>query len=509
MAKIDSAGLQGLIVKASEENARLTIFASRSGEWEEARSHFIKECFGSEPKIVRICPLEAVEQQQIFEGKFPNVDFGDFCQEIERFELSPLLGNPQFLLIFAEAYVQAGGHFSTKRQIFADAVRGLTVETNRAVAKGDRLSDQKIIEISEEIFAKLLLSGSVGVSLSDGSEEVGFPSLQSLMPTEFAEVSQVLDTRLFKPSDHPDLHEPVHRIIAEYCAASYLARRMGDVSDALSVSRCSSIIAPNSVLRDELRGLAGWIAALGSRTVQETMVKLDPYAVLSNGDPSLLDPSTKVLLLDRLFAAAEVDPYFRRSDQWRSFSVAGFFADDIVAAIREKLASSGDDTHLRGLLLELLVGSDVVAEITEELRETMLDGGNSDNTRTLAFKCLAAENSYDFGPDFDSLVVEGGESSLALASRIAIQIGVEGLGRTRVLGFLRSCETLFAPRGDRFEIVSGKYRVKDFIFSLELPLVEWLLDQIALPLVCTCGKKKFQCDCRIAPGGFRREVQHR
>ena len=56
------------------------------------------------------------------------------------------------------------------------------------------------------------------------------------------------------------------------------------------------------------------MASLGNREMQETIVKLDPYAVFVNGDASQLDSSVKPLLLNGLKSLAENDPFFRRID---------------------------------------------------------------------------------------------------------------------------------------------------------------------------------------------------
>lgn len=83
-------------------------------------------------------------------------------------------------------------------------------------------------------------------------------------------------TRLLKPSQDTERHEPVHRIVAEYAAASYLVKRIEDASDRLSLKRVLAIIAPNGVTRTELRGMLGWMAALGREPLQLGMTALGP-----------------------------------------------------------------------------------------------------------------------------------------------------------------------------------------------------------------------------------------
>ena len=80
----------------------------------------------------------------------------------------------------------------------------------------------------------------------------------------------------------------------------------------------------NGIVRDELRGLVGWMAALGDKYIQESLIDIDPYAVIANGDPSQLLSSSKKYLLQKLMVLVEEDPFFRRNDMWRSFSIVNF-----------------------------------------------------------------------------------------------------------------------------------------------------------------------------------------
>ncbi|UQQ18203.1 hypothetical protein MYA98_11575 [Salmonella sp. WGH-01] len=150
-----------------------------------------------------------------------------------------------------------------------------------------------------------------------------YPMLPALFSSSAA-CYDILSTQLFKPGDKEDQHRPVHKIVAEYCAADYLIKRIADPVDVLTLPKCLPVIAPNGIARDELRGLLGWMAALGNRSVQGSIIELDAYAVLANGDPSQLERSSKRQLLYQLKEIEAADPYFRRSDFWRRFSAAGF-----------------------------------------------------------------------------------------------------------------------------------------------------------------------------------------
>ena len=114
VAKIDQSAVDLIIVKAQEASSGHVIFSSRSSEWQEARTKAIQDCFGVKPIIVRIEPFNPDEQKLLCKAHLPDEDFAAFTREAERFELTPLLGNPQFLRMFADAYVQNGCRIACK-----------------------------------------------------------------------------------------------------------------------------------------------------------------------------------------------------------------------------------------------------------------------------------------------------------------------------------------------------------------------------------------------------------
>lgn len=367
LSKVDNSGIYKLLGQAEAVNPTHVYLSSRSSEWDNAATNAVKEFFGSPPLVVRLCEFDKAEQRAIFEHHLPGEDFKAFQAEVARFDLEMLLPNPQFLKLFADAYIESERHFTDKRSIFAQAVERLAKEANTNVANiNPRLSTIRKVNTSSEVFTKLLLSGAEGVCTSEATENRMYPLLASLFEGD-TEADGILATRLFKPGDSVNHHRPVHKIVAEYCAADYLTKRIADPTDSLTLSKCLPIIAPNSTVRDELRGLLGWMAALGNKPIEESAIELDPYAVLANGDPSQLEPSSKRLLVNRLKEIETQDPYFRRGDFWRRFSVAGFFTQDVMEEIKP-LLKAGSDGHLRDLILELLVGSPAIEQLRDDLR---------------------------------------------------------------------------------------------------------------------------------------------
>jgi hypothetical protein len=496
VARIGEEKINEIIIKARASTATTIILASRSYVWDQARTTAVRDCFGVEPTILRLEPFDDDEQRQLFADYLPSEDFEAFRTEATRFEFTPILGNPQFLKLFADAYVQGGRRFSSKKQIYADAVHRLASERRNAPGATARPETDAIVAAASEIFAKLLLSGALGVSANEELEGHAYPYLRSI--TSDAQIAGfALNTRLFKPTDTVNRHDPVHRIVAEYCAADYLIKLIEDPTNTFSLRRCLAVIAPNSTVRNELRGLLGWMASLGNRNTQETIVKLDPYAVFANGDASQLHSSVKPLLLNGLQSLAENDPLFRRMDSWRKFNVAGFFTADIITHVRPLLSAANSRTHLRGLMLELLYDTEAGRHLEPEFRIILLDPQAEEHDRDRAYQNIAAISKSGMVNDFNTLVTQATRDSLDIASQILRDEGISRIGQSRALAFVRSLATLYPESELREHRLGSRYFIRQVISTFSLNDTRYLLDGITSNLACKCGKTKpHRCTCR-------------
>lgn len=498
VAKLDECGLDDLIIKASNSGAKRVVMASRSSEWEEARTHFVEACFSEKPLLVHLAPLSIEEQKALFQDRHPNEDYHTFQEQVERFDLAPLNGNPLFLELFAGAFIEGDRQFTNKKSVFQAAVKRLAYEGNSGQVQKGTVSLNDRISWSAQVFAVLLLSGAEGVTLVDTLSDRHFPSLSELMPNR-REVSCILDSRLFTPADEPNSHIPVHRVVAEYCAAVYLAERIDDTQDPLTLGQCLAVIAPNSTVRDELRGLLGWLAAVGGGEIQRTVIRLDPYAVLANGDPSQLSRPSKKLLLSELEKLSGEDPYFRRGDLWRSFNIAGFFTHDLVDDLRPLLLDQHANRQLRWLVLDLLTNSPAVGELASELANLELSQDENAGLRFLAAECLLGADSHDHQADVYRLLKLGDPTSLEICAKKYQALGVSSLGRDGLRELLSRCAELWPSANDELDdrLAGSRIFVKRLIGTLEAHKIEWLLDELTRALHCYCGAKSdFECHCR-------------
>lgn len=497
VARIDPSGVEGIILKASESRSGKVIFAGRSSEWDAAETEHIKDYFGEKPVVVRLTPFNSSEQRQLFAVHFQGESFDAFLAECTRFELHTLLGNPQFLLLFGEAYLESGRHFSSKKNIYLDAVRRLAHEANARVRRPNRPSDDDIVETACEVSAKLMLSGTVGVSATETDASPDFPYLRSLIFDKTVDPSFLIDTRILKPTLETSQHEPVHRIVAEYCAARYLVGRIDNPADRLSLARVLSVIAPKGAVRTELRGMLGWMAALSQEQTQRQLIELDPYAVVANGDPSEFTAGSKKVLLKRLENLAESDPLFRRSDAWRQFNVGTFFTEEIRGDVAALLEPSVRESPLRDLILDLLSSSRAAGQFTPELRALMLHTCARRDVRISALRLLLEGTDYDPREDVPALLFENSRDSLELAANV-VRIYKSGTIQTPVvIELLRKLANLYST-SERGRNRDQRYFVKMMIDSLDLDTAAAALDDLTAGLTCTCNAEyEHRCTCRI------------
>lgn len=496
LVKIDSSTVVKALVMANQASVERIILSSRSSEWYEGYTQHCRDIFGEEPLLVYLKQFNEQEQKALFLYHYPGQNVEKFLEDAASIELSPLLSNPLFLKLFSKSYVENNQCFENRHSAFKLAIEGLAKENNSGYSY-DRniLPASKKIELVEDVFTKLMLSGSEGVSLSDSASNRFYPHIVTLNSDK--NINQILSTQFFLPSDGIEQHRPVHRIVAEYCAGNYLAKRLTSIDNPLSLLKILSIIAPNNIVRDELRGLFAWMAVLSeNQRIQEELIDLDPYAILSNGDPALLLPCSKKKLLSKLKVLNQEDPYFRRSDRWRSFSISGFFTDELLDELKSLLSPDNSDGDLQGLLLELLIDSPIVSKLTDELKSIVCNiSFKSKYIRRLAGKCLAKIKESNYREIWEYLIEARDNTSLAIVADMMAKSNTE-FEIDDYIKFLRICSELY-PTDYRIERVIGeRFFIKRFIQKLSFALVIPLLNELSANLSCSC-QRKYNCQCRV------------
>ena len=242
----------------------------------------------------------------------------------------------------------------------------------------------EIANASVKICLLLLATGSARIWRSN-DEAPSQPSDRRAFLTvdgiglNFDLLRDTLDTPLFRGEG--ESFEPIHRTIAEYLGAKYLAQRIqgSEGTAALPLSRALALITDiKGVPPTDLRGVFGWLAthlaANGYETAAKQLIKADAVAVLNYGDAAAFTTSARRLILERL---DKDDPYFLASDVGTT-TTGGLIGDDLVPELLEVLSDKQDRSHKTITVLEALEVSKSPAPIHGYLKNIALDPARPD-----------------------------------------------------------------------------------------------------------------------------------
>lgn len=288
--------------------AQLTRFAvaCRAADWNASDREDIATV--AQGRFVRVFSLNPFTPEQrcavLMSEGIKNVE--TFEQQAQSLGFSNMLVNPQLLKLLAKAVKNRQNLWpETRSEAYELACEELVKEVNtrhqQAQHRTTMLSHPMLLDAAGWLCALMLLSNCNEVS--DETPDSGVHSriwlhevLGSLPADGFSAeaVQQVLKRPLFLK---PSVYVSVHRTVAEYLAARYITKR---VADGLLPSRVASLmLASPQHLISNLRGLAGWLAAL-CEPMRTSIIEADPAAILAYGDLHLFPPAAKQALIKQL-----------------------------------------------------------------------------------------------------------------------------------------------------------------------------------------------------------------
>lgn len=441
------------------------ILSCRAADWQGLSDRWkIEQDYGFRPVTLQILPFTQ-EQARSFLAGYENIDADKLLDEIADRGLQELVGNPLTLGLLAEVAREGQGIPDNKTELLDKASRMLVREVNPAHVHSPAAQAhvEDLLVSAGAIMAHLLLSNMAGISTG----------VRENLPTGFVHVSdfagipdaplaqEVLKTRLFR-SDGEGLFVPLHRVIAEFWSAYWLARRL---KNGLSERRLFQILEFAGGVPGPLRGVHAWLAHF-SPSVVDRCIKSDPYGVLRYGETDKLPTPRAKLLLVTLAALANEDPYFR-SEDWGMRAVSGLaraeLKDDIISVVR----SPERHFHLSSLLLEALPGSTLTKEIVPELKELIADSSAAYSERLHAAQALIASQAQLDWPTIVSTLAKGGGNDKRLALTIIGLLSGKGISASEIV------DALIAELGiDRNETS------EDFISGTDYTLVRNLPPEI-------------------------------
>ena len=489
-----------LLVDASKTSPKVFLLSSRSAHWDESRKLFVEKVFKHTPKIVHLCPLNENEQETLFEHFLPEQKFEDFKYALHDVGLDGLLGNPHNLRLIAKVYQHRHGHIESKNSIYADSIEILLSERENRPANRSRPSTSTLVNIGDDVCAKLFLAGCVGLSLSESNSSGQFPFFRDLCNRE--EIQYLIGSGLFIASRHgSDYHELIHRTVVEYCAARYLARIVQDPSRRYTLQRALALIAPNGYVREDLRGLLGWFGCMLIDSVdQKAVIKIDPVSVLVNGDPTQLRESSKLFLLDQMYELTKQDPSLLGGAMWDSLKTKGFTSTSVLSEIQRIIMLPDANGTLKVMLIRLLDDVECTEEVSIFLGRLASDKKQSRYVRLSSFE-VGNFDTEKYFEIFDFMLEDADEESLNIVLSSMDERRVNELDQRALLKiYLLFADSYTARHGDRGSLyVSSKLAFRSLLETLSLQRAIDSLNALTKCITCVCeAKNVHQCVCKIA-----------
>ena len=418
----------------------------READWFGAndRDHLKKVSPSGAVKVLRLDPLSDQDVLQILRGAPGIEDPKDFVTAAQGKGLDGLLANPQSLKMLAVAVAAAGVWPDTRTQAFDMACRTLLPDHNEEhrIASADPGGLADLIEASGRLCAVQLLTGAAGYALPGAESNQHFLRLDRLPGRDRAILRRSLESKLFEtPTGRPAV--PVHRQVAEFLAARYLASL---VENGLPVGRILALITGyDGVVVSELRGLSAWLAA-HSKTSRAEVIARDPLGTVLYGDAQHFSPEEKRLLLDGLERQTAANPRLIATIQLDS-RLGDLVSSDMESQVREILTAPAREDSWQSfvvILLEALQHGEPLPTLADPLKELIRDGTRWPRIRDRAVNLFVRHRRNDTQAltqlkDLTADVYAGrvADSDDALLGRLLSTIYPEAISETEVIRYLR------------------------------------------------------------------------
>ena len=312
----------------------------------------------SQIAVLRLDPLSDDDVAELLGTRLVSSDGLEFKEEADRRGLSGLLGNPQTLLLLADAVANSGEWPESRLATFEMACRRMAAEQNDEHRIGAGVSpEDAVLDAAGYLCALHLIADVAGFSSAPNADPQTLVPIHSLdelpdLPPR-GSLERALRTRLFAAEDEHG-HRPAHRHLAEFLAGRYLAKL---IRDGLPASRVVALMSrpTDAQVVTTLRGLSAWLAAHSPRA-RALLTNADPVGVGLYGDIGSFSVDEKKRLLESLGRFAALGPLL--GHEWRDGRAEGYqdttawafrplVSPDTAAAIRDLLADPdpADDKH--------------------------------------------------------------------------------------------------------------------------------------------------------------------
>ena len=326
----------------------------------------------SKVKVLRLDPLTLYDIENILNAQSDIPDAHTFIEIAKEKGVDGLLTNPLSLDMLAKAVASGRGWPESRKETFEMACHKIAAEHHpghkEAQASKNPPSSEQLLDAAGRLCAVQLISGTAGFTLRGQADE-DYPAPDQCDSSNLEMLCYALATKLFK-SASDNRFAPIHRHIAEFLGARYLARV---IKSGLPARRIIALIAgEDGTVVTEMRGLSAWLAA-HSKDARAGLIERDPIGVGLYGDIREFSIDEKRALLKALKHGVP-----RLDSAWRTAAAFGALTTpDMESDIKEVLNNSNRDRDHQifiGFVLDVLRKGGPLPTLSEILLEIVRDG---------------------------------------------------------------------------------------------------------------------------------------
>ena len=389
-----SSAVEAVLEKLSAMGNPLFILSCREADWLGAADRIkIKDDYGVAPELLHLQPFSHDDARTFLSHEFPAVDADGLLNHLSDRGIEELYSNPLTLRMFGEI-AQADNNLPESRaELFDRACRVMVTEENPYHEQDPHAltHEEELLSATGAVCAAQVLCDRIGIYTGRPSRTPdGFLNIADIKRLPLGEIAEdALRTRLFQ-SEGENRFTHIHRVIAEYLGAKWLAECF---DNSVSARRIFSLFRQGEGVPTSLRGLHAWMAHF-SGALADRCIAADPYAVLRYGNAETLSLDRARALLAALEQLSDQDPYFR-SEDWGHHPASGLMRVELRNEILAVIKTPDRHRQLGFLLLEAMAGTELARELVSVLGTIMFDRNRSYHERACAWEALRAANVRD------------------------------------------------------------------------------------------------------------------
>ncbi len=231
-----------------------------------------------------------------------------FIKNARRFGVFDLMRNPESLKLLLEVVVgDTNSDWPASRtELYEKASLSLLREdreTHKNTHRG-AWAPEELIDSAGRLCAVALCSNQLGFALHHSDSDEHYPVLGQVAPAD-QRAEAALHRRLFPAPESGRVSLP-HRTIAEYLAARHLLHRVR--KDGLPLTRAVALMTIEGGTIASLRGLYAYFSSLAGPDA-DALMRIDPIAVIQQGDPSRMPLATRQRLFELLGEMGRTRPW--------------------------------------------------------------------------------------------------------------------------------------------------------------------------------------------------------